>query len=189
MLFASIFSRAGSNAGYNIVMFGDSITQAGNWPKLLERNDVFNFGIAGEITGNMRKNTGSVVMKQPKICFILGGINDIGYNFQVKQIFENIRGIALEMRAMGIIPVVQSTIFVVESDMTKSYWNPKVEELNAMLLKFCTNTNIEYLDLNEFLSSNKQLKSELSIDGIHLSDEAYSLWAEKIKHLLKKYEI
>jgi len=179
----------GYNSNYTIVMFGDSITQEGNWPKLLNRTDILNFCFPGEITANMRKNAASIGEKKPKICFIMGGINDISYHVPIKQTFENLRGIALELKSMGIIPVVQSTIHIADNEYSVYRWNDKVTELNKLLSGFCKISGIEYLDLNQYFSENGHLKAIYTYDGIHLKAKAYSIWSEKINDILKKYNI
>jgi len=173
----------------NIVMFGDSITYEGNWTESLGRPDVFNFGISGDITGTMKKNTNSIVQMQPKICFIMGGINDLALNIPVKDIYENLITIALQLKSAGVIPVLQSTLFVSEKEFSMYKWNPNVGKLNKMVKEYCLRNSVEFLDLNAIFAREGTLLPEYTYDGLHLNEKAYSLWREEVHKILIKYNI
>jgi lysophospholipase L1-like esterase len=53
----------------------------------------------------------------------------------------------------------------------------------------CLKTNIEYIDLNAFLSLDGELIKELSTDGCHLKPDAYKPWGEAVKKVLAKFGI
>lgn len=61
----------------NIVMLGSSLTGNVNWDELLDRSDVANRGIDGDISEGILARMEYVLSVDPEICFIELGINDI----------------------------------------------------------------------------------------------------------------
>jgi len=167
-------------------MFGDSITEDGHWDTLLNRTDVVNSGFSGYTTGQLMAILDSVVIKhQPKICFFMGGINDISMGVPSDHIFENYKEIMARLRSNKIIPVMQSTLNVRFMDDL----NRRVNSLNEKLRKFAEREQIEYIDLNIYLIENGNLKGEFTSDGVHLTRQAYEPWANQVLNVLSKYAI
>jgi lysophospholipase L1-like esterase len=170
-----------------IVMFGNSITYQGNWKEVIGRNDILNWGIPGHTTGQLIWTIKNVLHDYPgtKIWFLEGGINDITLGVPVNRIFNNYKIIVDSLRKNHIIPVVQSTLLKVAAKGD----NHQVTKLNNLVKKYCTNNQIEYIDLNAFLSKNGELIKEFSTDGCHLKPDTYKLWGEAVKKILTKYNL
>ena len=64
--------------------------------------------------------------------------------------------------------------------------NADVLKLNDSLKKFAKEYNYKYIDLYSELSKDNQLKSQLTIDGIHLKGEGYKIWKDNIKKYVNK---
>lgn len=170
----------------NIVMFGNSITARGNWNALLNRTDVINSGVAGYTTSHfvwIIKE--SVIDYSPKICFIEGGINDLGVGIPISRTYHNIQVIVNTLKFYKIIPVLQSTIYT----QNDSIMNLRVDSLNNLIKDYAMQNGIDYIDLNASLSQNKRLRKEYSADGIHLTGYAYKPWGTEVSKILKKYKI
>ena len=189
LLIISTFSTivAQTDNTKKIVMFGNSITFQGKWEEVLGRNDVANRGVPGYTTGQLIWTIKNGLHDQPgsKIWFIEGGINDITLGVPVERIFENYKITVDSLQRNHIIPVVQSTIL---KNGAKAH-NKQVSKLNKMVKKWCLKNNIEYIDLNAFLSPNGELIKELTTDGCHLQPQAYKPWGEAVKKVLLKYKI
>lgn len=170
-----------------VVMFGNSITYQGSWEKLLNRDDILNYGIPGYTTGQLIWTIKNVLKDHPtsKIWFIEGGINDISLGVPVKRIFENQKITIDSLKRNGIIPVMQLTIFK-NGDRVA---NKQVQKLNKKIMRYCIENKIDYIDLNAFLSANGELVKEFTTDGCHLKEKAYLPWADAIKSILVKYKI
>ncbi|WP_282136837.1 GDSL-type esterase/lipase family protein [Seonamhaeicola maritimus] len=169
----------------NIVIFGDSLIEEGDWNNLLNRNDIKKRGFRGFTTSHYRwilKD--SVLNYSPKVCFISGGINDIGAGIPLKRIKTNYKNLINTFIEKKITLVVQSTLYQENNAFSKSM----VDSLNTFLIDYCQNNKIEFLDINSRLSSNRGLKKEFSRDGTHLNESAYIIWAEEIKSALKTIE-
>lgn len=183
--FSTIVAQTGNTQ--KIVMYGNSITFQGKWEEVLGRTDVANRGVPGYTTGQLIWTIKNGLHDQPgsKIWFLEGGINDISLGIPVERIFENYKITVDSLQRNHIIPVVQSTIL---KNSAKAD-NKQVSKLNKMVKKWCLKNNIEYIDLNAFLSPNGELIKELTTDGCHLQPQAYKPWGEAVKKVLLKYKI
>ncbi len=166
-----------------IVQFGDSIIKGGKWNDLLDRKDIKNSGFGGFTTSHLRwliqKN---VIEFDPEICFIEGGINDIGVGIPLERIKINYKSLIDTLISNDIIPIVQSTLYQVDNPDSKIM----VDSLNNFLIDYCNQKSIRYLDINSKLSTDTGLKPEYSTDGTHINGNAYLIWANEIKEALKR---
>lgn len=167
----------------SIVQFGDSIIKNGKWNDLLDRKDIKNSGFSGFTTSHLRWLIQSNVIKfDPEICFIEGGINDIGVGIPIERIKINYKILIDTLISNDIIPIVQSTLYQVNNPDSKLL----VDSLNNFLIDYCNQNSVKYLDINSKLSTDTGLKPEYSIDGTHLNESAYLIWAGEIKKVLNK---
>jgi lysophospholipase L1-like esterase len=162
-----------------IVMLGDSITAWVDWTSLLNRTNVWNQGVAGDRTGDVLKRMEKVYRIKPKYCFLMIGINDILNGLPVEAAFGNYRKIVDDLTTRGIIPVIQSTLYLAESDGR----NDLVESLNRKLKNLAEERKILFLDLNRRLAPQGQLLRVYTYDGLHLNTTGYMAWRDElIKH-------
>ena len=166
-----------------IVMYGNSITAQGKWTALLDRTDVMNNGLPGMSTYHFLQLLPShVINLHPKICFIKGGINDITVGVSQERMQGYYKAILDQIIGNDIIPVVTLTIYEQNDPISKK----EVDTLNAFLVKYCQQHNIDYIDVNKFLSDSTGLKAEYAVDKTHLNERAYDIWAREIKKVLKR---
>ena len=174
------------NRTINIVMLGNSLTEGTDWTKNLNRIDVQNSGKGGFVTRQLKGIMRSYVINyKPKICFIEGGINDIGYGFSTKETFGNFKSIVDSLKTNNIKPVLSLTLYQHNNDKSKN----KVDSINKLVKKYAIENKIDYFDLNEKLSENRSLKAKFTTDGTHLTRDAYPFWAEEVNKILKKYNL
>jgi len=181
----AINSLVNGNAGFEIVMLGDSITEWGDWNVLLNRTDVANFGIGGDRASCLSYRLFDVYLAQPKKCFLMIGINDLTGNDNVENVFNNYISIIEDIKRHNIEIIIQSTLYLSETAAKFSHigndWkniNVKVNSLNELLKKYCHVNGLTYLDLNEILSKNKVLEKQNTPDGIHLNETGYKKWRD-----------
>lgn len=169
-----------------VVMFGDSITEDGDWSRILNRKDIRNSGYSGYTTYHLIEIVNDAVIRyNPKICFVKGGINDLFSDIPIEQIAVNIEEIVDALKKNRISVVVQSTLHV----FGDTWINQQVEKLNKLLQDIAVKNNCMFLDLNKRLSMDGQLKQEFSNDGVHLKPEAYIPWAEEVTRVLEELNI
>jgi lysophospholipase L1-like esterase len=172
-----------------IVMFGNSITHGANWNELINRNDVVERGISGDLTSGFLNRLKYVYNLKPKICFIMGGINDLFYGKQVNEVFQNITKIVDSLKSYKIKIVLQSTLFVINGSSLLDTINERVASLNLQLKNYAAENRIIFLNLNEKLSVDNHLKEEYTVDGVHLSALGYKIWSGYVVQILTKLNI
>lgn len=182
----------------DIVMFGNSLTHGAAWNELLGRTNVVERGITSDVLYGYEARLASIYKLNPKIVFIMGGLNDI-YNWTpVADIFTIYVRIINALKSKNIIPVIQSTTY-----SSKNYgkeWggspegnfgrNREVDKLNKLLYDYARKNNLDYIDVNSPTAGKDGfLRPELTWDGIHFKAEAYRIWTREIEKVLAKYNL
>lgn len=182
-------------ANPKIIMIGNSLTRQGQWTTLLKRKDVINRGISGDNLICICDRLKYLKGKNAKIWFIEGGINDIPGG-SVEELFNYYKQIVDFVIQENAIPVI-NLVFYISPKAGEKYpsridylrVNDIVSKLNNKLIEYATQNQINYIDMNRMFSENNILKAEYTTDGVHLTLNAYNLWATEVKKLLKKHKI
>jgi alpha-glucosidase len=171
---------------YKVVMFGDSLSENADWNDLLNRKDVKNSGRGGFTTSHYNWTVGyDVLIYHPDICFIEGGVNDIGCGIPLDRIKNNYRSVIDTIISNDIELVVQSAFYVNYPDIEKTeYYNNMVDSVNGYISRLALDRKLIYLDMNKFLSNDRKIIKEYTVDGAHLNNEAYKIWASKVDSIL-----
>ncbi len=187
-----------------IVMLGNSLTHGVDWNNLLGRNDVVEMGIVSDILSGYYSRLHFVTELKPKVCFILGGLNDIYQWIPVETIFDDYVKVIERLRRSGITVVIQSTLYAgrdwgkdwlsannpeVNAAEINKERNTQVDRLNMLLRDYAIKNNIEYIDLNNLMSRGNYLRSEITYDGVHLNAAGYKIWGREVEKILKKLGI
>jgi lysophospholipase L1-like esterase len=170
----------------DVVMLGNSITQGVNWNELLGRERIVNRGIASDVIEGFRSRLNFVFDLNPKVCFIMGGINDIYNWIPVDTIFSSYIKLIEEIQKQKIQVVIQSTLYVSPRWNNAADRNEQVEKLNQMLSDYANKHNIIFMDLNSKMSFRKMLIDDLTYDGVHLNGKGYKIWGKELDKVLKK---
>jgi lysophospholipase L1-like esterase len=168
----------------DVAMLGDSITAEGGWAELFPEVKILNLGLAGDTSAGLLNRLGDVVDRKPRMVFLMIGVNDFLMDIPLELVAAHIQFIASRLAENGILPVVQSTLYV-SNDVGKEI-NGRIKALNSLLREWCTEKAIIYVDLNNALSVNDALLSRFSYDGRHLNGEAYVVWREVIKDYVQR---
>ncbi|MCK5579848.1 MAG: hypothetical protein KAJ18_01095 [Candidatus Omnitrophica bacterium] len=171
----------------DVVMLGDSITGSGRpWHELLGGIRVANHAIGADTVYGFLQRVDEIVALKPEICFIMGGVNSVT-QLPVESIYEDYVKLIVQLRNNGIVPIIQSTIYT--SSEGHPYRNREIRKLNKLLKKYALDNGIDFIDLNHYFCKDGTLMDKYSVDGIHLSFNAYYVWAEALQPYLKKYNI
>jgi lysophospholipase L1-like esterase len=165
-------------------MLGDSITQGVEWNELLGRTDISNRGIGGDTTAGFLKRLPNIYTLKPELCFIMGGINDIGIGISVETIQDNMGKIITALLEHEIQPIMQSTLYVSNKTQNWKKTNNKVDAVNNWLKEICREQGLIFVDINNILSENGTLKNEYTYDGVHLNGLGYKEWGKIIKPMI-----
>jgi lysophospholipase L1-like esterase len=181
----------------SIILLGNSLIRHGKWDSLLHRSDISNRGISGDKLGCMLDRLKYLQGSSAKICFIEGGINDLPAT-DIDTLFNRYTRIVSFWKAKKVIPVINLVLYIspkagINYPYRKDYIaiNTLIRNLNKKLREFAAVKKIEVIDLNPILCDEHLmlLKDEFTLDGIHITNSAYSIWASKMEAVLDKYGI
>ena len=169
------------NAKADIVFFGDSLTYYGDFSSAFPDKIVCNLGLRGDTIQGMTDRVEQVKMLDPEVVYLMAGINDIASCTpeRFKKQFENL--VATTQR---VIPnadiIIQSLLPVNDKDFVISCTNNQVRACNIEIKKVADFYHLCFLDLFSIYENEKVLHKKETIDGIHLTQQAYNRWLKKI---------
>ncbi len=172
------------NAKADVVFFGDSLTYYGEFSSIFPDKVVCNLGLRGDTIQGMINRLSQIQLLNPKLIFLMAGINDVTSCTpgKFKEQFEN-----LVVRIQGIIPsaviVIQSLLPVNDKDYTIHCNNNLVRACNIEIKKVADMYHLCFLDLFSMYENEKVLHKNDTIDGIHLTQQAYNRWLEIIRNI------
>ena len=170
------------NDSDEIVFLGNSIIRICEWHELFENSNIKNRGLSGDIISGVQFRLDEIVASQPQKIFIMIGINDVGQNKSVKQIFKEYENLVREL-----IKKSPTTKIYIQSILPtiKRKNNRKIVEINKILKAMSQELNLTYIDLySHFTDSSNQLQAELTFDGLHINGKGYLLFKKIIeKHV------
>jgi lysophospholipase L1-like esterase len=171
-----------------IIFLGNSITQFGDWKKLLKDSTVINRGIAGDITFGVLERLDEVIALQPSKLFIKIGINDISKNIPDNVIVENIFTIVRRIKQGSpatriFVHSILPTNDTVKNEYPDAYnKNGHVIIVNNQLAQKAKMIGFTFIDLySRFQDKDGKLDARYAVDGLHLNDTGYQLWVEILK--------
>lgn len=175
-----------------VIMLGNSITEGGDWKKLLTDTTIINRGISGDVTFGVLNRLEEITKRKPSKVFLLIGINDLSRNTPIEVIIENIFTITYRIRAAS-----PKTQFFVQSilPLNESFQNfptqfrgkqEQVNHINTQLSKYADKMKYTYIDLHsKFTNKDGNLEARYATDGLHLTAAGYQNWSSILKPYLK----
>ena len=170
-----------------VVFLGDSITDKWDLSHYFPGKPYINRGIGGQVTAQMVvRFHADVVSLHPSAVVILGGVNDTQGAFQMPteaEIEMNYAAMAEMAEANGIRPIFTAILPVNNyTDNARTVLEDRkpdeLNRLNAWLAAYCAEHHYAFVDYGPILRDDKGLlRAELTSDGIHPNDTAYSLMA------------
>jgi len=162
-------------------MLGDSISFRGDWRRLLSGYEVINKGIDGDTTYGVLYRMERIDPQQVDCISLMLGINDIAQGEKAEDVCERMTGILDHFS--GVRRVLTSTLHVSADIVDAAEMNAEVDALNRCLKTAARARNIPFIDLNSLLSDAQGLRAEYTLDGVHLTHDAYVIWSDKLKKL------
>jgi lysophospholipase L1-like esterase len=185
----SLYSELPIEEGSTIFL-GDSIIHSGKWAELLGSTKYVNRGIPGDTSTGVIDRLEEIVEANPSQIFIMVGINDLASGNQAK-LLDNYKDIInliknespeTDIYIHSILPINSDEY---EKNSSTKISNKTIREANVSLEKIANENGVEFVNLFSIMSNgDKELKADLTFDGIHLSGEAYLLWKNEIKKYL-----
>jgi len=168
-----------------VVFLGDEITEM--WDrgeaKFFAGKQFLNRGINRQTTPQMLvRFRQDVISLKPKVVVIQGGANDLaGYSGPATEgtIAENFMSMTELAKANGIRVVLASVTPVCDCFKTLTERRPpgKIIGLNGWLKDYAARSGSVYLDYYSALVEGREMKKELTVDGLLPNDAGYELMA------------
>jgi len=195
--------------GDRIVFFGDSITQAGGYHKLIAKAlkekqpkldvQVINAGISGNKVPNLQARIEKdVISKDPTIVFIYIGINDVWHSQRgqgtPKDKFEaGLHDIVQRLKKAGATVVLATPTTIGEKPDGSNPLDPMLEEYAAVSRQVAKEEGVTLCDLRvafiDYLKEhNKENKEKgiLTNDGVHMLPAGDALIADQASQSILK---
>lgn len=176
----------------SIVFLGDSITSRYDLNKYFSNYNVYNSGIAGNMTKDILDNIENrVFVYNPTKVFILIGTNDLVYSgLDNNGIKNNIEEMVNKIyKKNNNIKIYVQSIYPVNSSLNKEIvetrTNDNIRKLNNKIEKICDNNKCTYINIYDDLTDKKgNMKRIYTVDGLHLNKIGYKVVTNKlIKYL------
>ncbi len=179
---------ATKNKQYNSCLFGDSISSAlGN--SLGEQN--FNFAISGMSTVSLIEQLKLLIPTGVKCdkAIIAIGTNDALYDISNEMFIKNLQKTIALTRKLNpkeiiLIPAFYSTIAATyQPNMAGSI--SRVDEINYLIYQVAEGENLPVeAEAIQPLFAHKELKHNLTIDGVHLNDKGLEIYRKALLKII-----
>ena len=178
-----------------VIFIGDSITQgwegAGReaWQENFTKYNAINLGIGGDRTQHVlwRLDNGNLKGLKPKAAVVMIGTNNSnGEDNSVEQIADGVAAIVEKLR--NKLPGTK--ILLIPIFPRGENPNPqrgKILQVNQIIQKLADGENVLWVDFgHKFVTEEGRIPGDLMPDYLHLSPEAYEIWADSIEEPLKE---
>lgn len=165
----------------DIVFVGDSITARGEWQEFFPDKVVLNRGIDSDVTEGVYNRLSVIIEAKPEKLFLMIGINDLRQKIPnettldyYEKILDTLQSSLpeCEIYVQSVLPVNSST----------GIPNAEVQALNKGIKELADSFNITYIDLYSLLvDENNDLPVKYSVDGVHMTGDAYEIWIDGLK--------
>ena len=169
-----------------IIMLGNSITAECEWAELMQNSDIINRGIIADGTSDILERLDPIITAKPRKVFLLIGVNDLMFLTlpQIQNLYAQI-----VLRLVTETPTTQlylESILPIHTDLRRNGMkNEDIDTLNKAIQLIAKKYGATFIDLNsKFKNTEGSLRTELSLDGIHLNGEGYFLFRDILQPYL-----
>ena len=189
-----------------IVFLGNSITYSmRHWDKKFNVKNIVNRGISGDYSDGILERLDEIIYYKPLAVFLLIGLNDFFDDNTTRPgrtpeyVAKNILTAAKTIKQgspdtrifiQTILPI-NNQQYLDEKPQVNFLWtnyypsvNQQVNETNKILKE---NNEFEIIDLHPlYLNNDQSMKRDLSKDGVHLNENGYNIWIDRVKPLIDR---
>ncbi len=188
----------------DLYFMGDSITRRwgasdrqyadllSNWNENFRGWNAADFGWGADKTQNMlwRLQQGELDGVHPKVIVLMAGTNNIGNRSPADdtaaRAAEVVRGVAAVLKELrSRAPHATVVVMGITPRSDNIQVMPIVAAANRGIAKLADGHRIRYLNINAQLANDQGvLQPGMTVDGLHLTAQAYQIWADALKPIL-----
>jgi lysophospholipase L1-like esterase len=186
----------------DLLFVGDSITQAWAgagrtaWEKHFAPRGAANLGIGGDQTqhviwrmqnGNLEGLAKPAAGRAPRLAVVMIGTNNLSAGHTPEEVAGGVKGVMESIQAR--VPGVKILLLAIlpRGEHPDDALRHKVNDTNTLLKPLADGMTIHYLDTGGvFLQSDGTISKDIMPDFLHLSPEAYEMWAQAIEPKVKE---
>jgi lysophospholipase L1-like esterase len=169
--------------GMKYVFIGDSLTTgASSWSLRVSNNPFSSRNLAHEAytVHQVRMLVKQALAYHPLRVFILAGTNDIldeGYDRErVLADYKSMLASVKEGNANPVVTLVPHT--------GNGRCAEEIDSFNNGLRKICAELAVPIVDLNPVMAPDRKLLPQFTVDGVHLTKQAYKIWAAQLRQVI-----
>lgn len=155
-----------------LIFIGDSHIELADWSRIFNM-PIVNYGIGGDLTGDIARRLQSIYRKHPKKVMVHGGINDLGEGVKLDTVTNNLEYIFKSLTDSGI-KVYYTSILPVGG--SKSTINDEIAKANTAAKLLCEKYGVQYIPFSDSFKNDY-----LTVDSVHLNFLGYKAWAAMLK--------
>ena len=157
------------------VLLGDSLSLWFPSDRLPQSSVWLNQGISGETTRGVLMRSADLTTADPSTIYVMAGVNDLKRGLRDLDILTNISQTLKQLRQRH--PQAQIVLQSILPTRSAQVPNDRITKINAGLSVIAKRQGAYYLDIHShFTARDGYLRSDLTTDGIHLSDRGYAVW-------------
>lgn len=159
-----------------IVFLGDSHMEQCEWHEIFPGLPIANRGIGGDGTASLTARLDAAVRPGTELVFLQIGVNDLLTGLAAATVFEQYKQLIYNLQKRGCRVVSTLPFFT----SYQSGVNEKIADLNQKLAVWLVTQNVTVVNINPALASQQTLKTDYTLDGIHLNPAGYKLWIKAL---------
>ena len=169
----------------DVIFLGDSITYKSSFEQEFPDLVICNLGVCSDTIKAMNYRVGTLETLRPEKVFLMIGINSLR-NFGLEECIEDYKILVDNILSRWDFDLyIMSVTPVAKDDLGAENATPEtIMAFNDAIAKIAEEKGATYVDLFSELQESGYIKPEYTVDGLHLSDEAYDVWADMIEHYL-----
>jgi lysophospholipase L1-like esterase len=164
-----------------ILFIGDSLIEYFDWAGRFPAHDVFNLGVSGETVEWLVERVPRITTKHPSadLIFIQSGINNVA--MEDSGVLSEYREVVRRLKSA--YPNARVYITSLLPTLLPFISPEEIVRLNGLLQGLAQESSCAYLNVHdEFVKGD--LPTLLSMDGIHLSQKGYEVWADVVEKVI-----
>ena len=170
----------------DVLFFGHSQIEMSDFRQYFPGINIITSGYPGDNVEGMRMRVEQIKALKPLKMFLACGVNslkmsDEEFESKYDKLITEIRKASpnTELYIFNILPEC-------DGKLGKAKQNHEIRERNNFIRQYTESHKLAMIDLyNIYVNNDGNLKSEMTIDGIHLNPHGYDAWAEAIRPYMK----